>query len=59
MARQDRSCCCREDGLQVGRSSDTTKEALAGVQARDEAMLDQGAKRSGGEKGLNSGLFQK
>ena len=39
VARQDRSCCCREDGLQVGRSSDTTKEALAGVQVRDEAML--------------------
>ena len=59
VARQDRSCCCREDGLQVGRNSDTTEEALAGIQARDEAMLDQGAERSGGEKRLNSALFQK
>lgn len=43
VAQQDHSCCCREDGLQVGRSSDTTEEALAGIQVRDEAVLDQGA----------------
>ena len=46
-------------GRRLAGSSDTTEEALAGVQARGEAMLHQGAKRSSGEKGLTSGLFQK
>ena len=43
VAQKDHSYCCREDGLQVGRSSDTTEEALASIQVRDEAVLDQGA----------------
>lgn len=43
VAQKDHSYCCREDGLQVGRSSDTTEEALTSVQVRDEAVLDQGA----------------
>lgn len=58
---QDHSCYCRENGSQGGRSRhiNTTEEALAEIQARDEVVLDQGDKRRGGEKRLNSGYIFK